>query len=83
MAGEPIGRIFRERNAYVRNRAARYAEDSVRYGNEWVAYSADGSQVLAHDKDMLVLGAAVDALGIGPENFVVAWVPSPDEDHLP
>jgi hypothetical protein len=75
MTDKIIGRIFLERDKYVKNRSARTAEEMARYGEQWVAWSADGAQLLAHDRDPNKVCDAVVAMGIGPEDFTMEWIP--------
>src|SRR5262245_46613635 len=79
MTAKKSGRIFLERDKYVKNRNARTAEEMARYGEQWVLWSSEGTQILAHDRDQNKVCDAVVALGIGPEDFTMEWIPTGGE----
>jgi len=64
-----------DRKVYVENRAKYLPEDLLPYADQWVAWSADGSKIVAHDPDLAEVARQVEAQGLEREDVVF--------DHLP
>lgn len=61
------------------NRAQFSAEELAKYAGKYVAWSSDGTRILASDDDEQHLDATLRATGIDPAEILVSYVPSPDE----
>jgi len=59
---------------HVKNRNAVPIEQLLPYENKHVAWSADGTHILAGDTDPLRLVAWLKEAGIGPEDCVLSFV---------
>ncbi len=55
-------------------------EELAKYAGEEVAFSADGSRIVAHGKDFATLWDGLKAAGIDPSECVWAWIPPLDGD---
>jgi hypothetical protein len=63
---------------FVRNRNAFPAEELDRYTGQHVAWSPDGTRILASDPDPLKVLAAVKALGYDPAETPIEDIPAED-----
>ena len=75
MNNKASGRARHDRNVYLQNRCKHPLEELAKYGNQWVAWSADGSRIVAHHEDALEVTRMVDAAGIDSEDVVLEWIP--------
>ena len=75
MSEKTTGKAKHDPNVYRRNRSSHPLEELAKYGDEWVAWSADGTRIVAHAKEGLDAAAQVDALGIDMEDVVFEWIP--------
>ena len=64
---------------YLKNRHQFPHEELERYAGRYVAWSPDGSRILASDEDPGNVIEAVKALGHDPGETVVESIPAPDE----
>jgi hypothetical protein len=64
-----------DRKVYVENRTKFLPEDLLPYANQWVAWSADGSRIVAHHPNLAEVARQVEAQGLEREDVVF--------DHLP
>lgn len=64
---------------FIKNRNAFPADELDRDAGQHVAWSPDGTAILAHDPDFLKVFAAVKALGYDPGETLIEAVPYPDE----
>ena len=64
-----------DRKVYVGNRAKYKPEDLLPYADQWVAWSADGSRIVAHHAELAEVARQVAALGLEREDVIF--------DHLP
>ena len=60
----------------LRNRQAFSAEELVRYAGKYVAWSPDGTRIIAADEDLLRLDAKVKDAGHNPAEILVSSVPA-------
>ena len=67
-------------NEFTRNRFAHTAEELEPYEEQYVAWSEDGKQVLAHAREMSELYRAIDRKGL--TRYVIGFVPSGDFSDL-
>jgi hypothetical protein len=58
-------------SAYSENRAAFSLEQLLPYEGQWVAFSADGSRVIAADREIARLLERVAAAGEDPQQIVL------------
>jgi hypothetical protein len=63
---------------FVKNRNAFSPEDLESYSGQHVAWSPDGTRILASDPDPLKVLAAVKALGYDPAETPIEDIPSED-----
>jgi hypothetical protein len=68
-----------DHETYVKNRSRHSLDELARYGDQWVAWSADGTTVVAHHKDPLEVTAMVLAAGVDSEEVHLEWIP-PDSE---
>jgi Family of unknown function (DUF5678) len=57
-------------------------EELLKLAGEWVAFSADGTRVLAHGKDFEEVKAAMEAAGLNPFDAVWDQLPPLDVDSM-
>ncbi len=55
-------------------------QELAKYAGEEVAFSADGTHIVAHGRDFLALWNELKAAGIDPSGCVWASIPPPDGD---
>lgn len=63
---------------FIKNRNAFPAEELNRYAGQHVAWSPDGTRILAHDPDPLKVIAAVKALGYDAGETLIEDIPFED-----
>jgi hypothetical protein len=63
---------------FLKNRRAFSAEELAKYAGEYVAWSPDGTAILASDDDPIRLLTTVKSLGHDPAETVIASVPPAD-----
>ena len=61
------------------NRSKFPPEEVAKYPDEWVAWSADGTTLVAHHHDLLQLADILAQRGIDSSDVVFESVPQPDE----
>jgi hypothetical protein len=66
-------------NEFWKNRSQVPPEELEQYAGQYVAWSPDGTRVIAGDTDERRLEAAIKAAGYDPAEVVVSSVPPPDE----
>ncbi len=64
---------------HVQNRAKWTLEELQPYGGQWVAWSFDGTRIVASDLDPLKLVEKLDAMGIPTDEVLHAYEPGLDE----
>ncbi len=55
------------------------ARGTARYGGKYVAWSPDGTKIIASDDDQIRLDGTIRELGYDPAEILVSSVPYPDE----
>lgn len=71
-----------DRRLYLENRGKFPLEELMNYGNQWVAWSADGSTIIAHHEDLLEVGRRIKEAGIDSTNVVLELIPAEGEVTL-
>ena len=69
------GRPVVDRQVYVENRGKFSPEDLLPYAGQWLAWSADGSRIVAHHADLGQVLREVEQSGLSRDDVVL--------DHLP
>jgi hypothetical protein len=69
------GVVVSDRDLYVKNRNRRTLEELLAYEDQWVAWSRDGSRMVAHDKDPVAVTQAVKGLGVDSEQVILEYIP--------
>lgn len=64
-----------DRWVYVKNRSSVPLEELAKYGDQWVAWSADGSRIVAHHTDLLEVARMVKDQGVDEEDINYEWIP--------
>ena len=67
---------------FLKNRQRFPAEELARYAGQYVAWSPDGTKILASDEDELQLVQAMRAAGHDSAETLIAYVPAQDESLL-
>ena len=68
--------------SYSENRATFPVDELAKYGGQWVAWSADGSRIVAHHEQFLTVLDMVKETGIDPADVVFSSIPPADEVQL-
>jgi len=63
---------------YLRNRAAFPLEELAKHRGEWIAWSPDGSRIVAHAGDPEALDDLIRAAGENPEDCPMEGIPDSD-----
>jgi hypothetical protein len=66
------------RRKFLANRAAFPATELMKYSGQWVAWSPDGTRVVACAPDPKMLDAILQACGEDPASCVVEGIPGDD-----
>jgi hypothetical protein len=69
-------------NEHYRNRGLFPAHELEKYFGKEVAWSLDGTRIVASGDDTAAVGAAVLKAGYRSDDVVLAYVPFPDEAML-
>jgi hypothetical protein len=73
---EPVGGKVRvDQATYRKNRDSFPLAELARYGEQWVAWSADGSRIVAHDEDLVKVADSIRAAGIDAEDVMFEYIP--------
>ena len=64
---------------YLKNRQRFSLDELDKYAGKYVAWSPDGTRIIASEDDLSKLCQAVDASGFDPAEVVMEPVPFPDE----
>jgi hypothetical protein len=65
---------IQELRDFLKNQLAFPPEELVKYDSQYVAWSPDGSRIIAHDKNPLKLDETVKALGYDPAGILISSV---------
>jgi hypothetical protein len=68
--------------AFIDNRNRIPAEEQLRHAGRRVAYSLDGTRIVASGRDDEELAAALRVAGIDPSRVVWSYIPGDNEDPL-
>ncbi len=68
------GRAKPDRWRYVENRAKFLPEDLLPYADQWVAWSVDGSKIVAHHEDLVEVARTVETLGLTREEVIFDFI---------
>jgi hypothetical protein len=61
----------------------RFPQDELlKYTNQNIAWSIDGTRILASGKDLAEVEDKLVAMGIDPGKVVFDWIPDPDVSQL-
>ena len=63
---------------YLKNRAAFPLADLAKHRGEWVAWSPDGTRLVAASRDPDALDDLIRAAGENPENCAIGGIPDAD-----
>ena len=66
-------------NEHVKNRSAFPPEELAKYEGQHVAWSLDGTRILAGHADPLALVASLRAAGYTSDDFILSYVESESE----
>ncbi len=69
-----------DRQQYRNNRVTFPRTELTKYRGQWVAFSADGHDILASAEALECLEEQLAALGADPQEVVLEYVPGPEDD---
>lgn len=67
-------------NEFIQNREKVPFEALLPFAGQHVAFSADGTRVMAHGPDHAAVFLQLEKLGISSSNVVFDYIPGPEED---
>ncbi len=67
-----------DRQGFLANRSAFPLEELARYAGQWVAWSPDGSCIVAHARVLEALDDLVLKAGDDPEECIIEGIPAED-----
>jgi hypothetical protein len=67
---------FDKRRAHIVNRTIFPPDELIRYAGQWIAWSPDGSRIVAHATEAEGLDDLVRAVGEDPEECLVEGIPA-------
>ncbi len=73
------GKVPPDRDTYLKNRYSFPLDELTRLADQWVAWSADGTKIVAHDRDLQRVTERVRAAGFGSEEVNFEFIPPGDE----
>jgi hypothetical protein len=79
MPDQANGKPKHDRDVYVKNRSAFPLAELLKFGDQWLAWSADGTRIVAHHEDLLVVAERVKTAGIEPEDVTLEYIPPEGE----
>jgi len=82
MIDKETGVFVPDFSLYAENRPKYPSEELLKYADEWVAFSPDGTRILDHGKDFEGVRAAMRAKGLNPQDVVWNHLPPSDVDSL-
>jgi hypothetical protein len=69
---------LKDRQKFLANRSAFPLEELARHAGQWIAWSPDGSRIVAHARDLEALDGLVFKAGVDPEECVLEGIPAED-----
>jgi hypothetical protein len=75
MAETPKSRPVQDRDLYVANRAKFLPKDLLPYEGQWVAWSLDGSRIVAHHDDLEQVERQLEQAGLTTEDVIFDRIP--------
>lgn len=66
---------------FQQNRVQFPPEKLVEYVGHYVAWSPDGTHILADHSDQVALEKIIQEAGYNPSDIVISFVPNPDESN--
>lgn len=82
MSENPNGKSRPDRWVYVENRRKFPRDEQRKYAGQWLAWSADGSQIVAHHPDLVEAARMVEVAGIDRLDVIFDWEPEEEVDTL-
>jgi Family of unknown function (DUF5678) len=79
MTEQRNGGGFFDWECYVKNRSKWTFEELLAYEDQWVAWSRDGTRVVAHHQDLMEVGEQLKAQGIDSEQVLLEHIPEGGE----
>lgn len=79
MSEKPNSKARVDRRVYVENRRKFTLEEINRYAGQWVAWSVDGSKVVAHHEDLKEAARLVQEAGLTWEDVIYDRIPPEGE----
>jgi hypothetical protein len=64
---------------YVTTRSQAAQEEARRYPGQWIAWSADGTRIVAHHPDPVEVTTMVEAAGLDSDDVILAYEPPEGE----
>jgi hypothetical protein len=64
---------------YATHRSSAAQEEAKKYPNQWIAWSADGTRIIAHHEDPMRATQLVLEAGLAPEDVVMAFESAEDD----
>ena len=64
-----------DHDVYIENRCQFLPDDLLPYAEHWVAWSLDGSRIVAHHPDLMEVKRMIDEAGIASEDVNLEWIP--------
>jgi hypothetical protein len=75
MSSTPNGKLRADRDTYLKNRYSFPLDELLRLGDQWVAWSADGTRIVAHDADLLRVTEQLQGAGLTSEDVNFEFIP--------
>jgi Family of unknown function (DUF5678) len=82
MIDKETGVFVPDFSLYSWNRAKFPSEELLKYPGEWVAFSPDGTRILAHGKEFEEVTTSMKARGLNPHDAVWDQLPPEGEDTI-
>ncbi|HKI30642.1 MAG TPA: hypothetical protein VKA46_02030 [Gemmataceae bacterium] len=78
MSGHKVPEGWWDYLTFEENRRRFPPEELMKYADQNIAWSIDGTRILASGKDLAEVEDKLVAMGIDPSKVVFAWIPDPD-----
>jgi hypothetical protein len=76
------GRAILDLSQFNKNRLSFPPEELAKYPNQYVAFSPDGSRIIASDEDVNRLDVSIRELGYDPGETLVSFVPDEERPFI-